>query len=209
MKRCPVCFGLVNKKAAKCKHCSADLDENRAYYTYIDNGFSLIEKEFDAFNQKIESVKGSVFPKHQYSEEQLLQSSHIDRIRSIAGKMESDIENWQERGTLSPKLKEYYNEKIAILNDRFQFTIRKLKTRKYSIWERLSEFLICSYYFIINIAFHHIKTLVIPYIKDSNNLMKPFTILQKTAESFEHFLDELRQDTQEDMTDGISYSKRA
>jgi hypothetical protein len=124
MKRCPVCFGLVNKKATKCKHCSSDLEENNAYFEYINNGFALIDKECESFNQKIECVRGSLFPRHQYTEEELLHSSHLDKIRAIVGKMGNDIENWQNRGSISPELKNYYEEKIYVLNNRFQFMIK-------------------------------------------------------------------------------------
>jgi hypothetical protein len=197
MKRCPVCLGLVSRKATRCKHCTADIREDKTYYEYLDNGFSRINKECDVFNQKIDSIKkGLILPKHNYSEEELLNSSHLDKIRAIAGKMGSDIENWQQRGKLSPELKSYYDERIVILDERFQFMIQRLKSRKYNIWERISEFFICSYYFIINIAFHHLKSLIIPYIADSKNIMKPFSILQKTADSFEHFLNEMSNATE-------------
>ncbi|MDR2068729.1 MAG: hypothetical protein LBP71_02550 [Spirochaetaceae bacterium] len=210
MKRCPVCFGLVNKKATKCKHCASDLGENNIeYYNYINNGFSLIDREFEAFNQKIESIKGAIFPRHQYSEEELLHSSHLDKIRAIVGKMESDIENWNNRGRFSTQLKEYYDDKLSVLNDRFQFMMRRLKSRRYSIWERISEFVICSYYFIINIALHHIKGIIIPYMKSSNTIMKPFMVLQKTADNFEHFLNEMQQNTKEEMVRDITYPNRA
>jgi hypothetical protein len=208
MKRCPVCFGLVNKKATKCKHCSSELGEDNSYYEYINNGFALIERECEAFNQMAESVKGTLFPRHQYSEEELLHSSHLDKIRTIAGKMGNDVGNWQNRGAISQELKDYYDDKITILNDRFQFMIRNLKSRKYSVWERLSEFILCSYYFIINIAFHHLKSIIIPYMKNSDKIMKPFTVFQKTAESFEHFLDEMQDNARNDIIDNLSGSKR-
>jgi hypothetical protein len=209
MKRCPICFGLVHKKATKCRHCSSDLEEVNEYYEYIHNGFSLIEKECDTFNEKIEAVKGNLFQRYQYSEEELLHSSHLDKIRSIAGKIGSDIENWQERNVLPPKIKEFYNENVSILNDRFQFMMHRIKSRRYSLWERISEFFLCSYYFIINIALHHIKNSIVPYVKGSNNLIKPITILQKTAENFEHFLDEMQTDMKGEIIENFANSKRA
>ncbi|MDR3161773.1 MAG: hypothetical protein LBU28_09180 [Spirochaetaceae bacterium] len=167
----------------------------------LDNGFSLIERECDAFNQKIESVRGSIFPRHQYSEEELFHSGHLDKIRAIAGKMGNDIENWQTRGKVSPELKAYYDDKTTILNERFQIMMYRLKSRNSHVWDRISEFFLCSYYFIINIALHHLKNLVIPCIKDSNTLAKPFKVLQKTAEMFENFLNEMSEETHEIIND--------
>jgi hypothetical protein len=209
MKRCPICFGLVNKKATKCKHCSSDLSEGNEYYEYINNGFSLIERECRSFNQKIESIKGSIFPRHQYSEEELLHSSHLDKIRSIAGKMGNDIENWEKRGKLPEELKDYYEDRILQLNDRFQFMIRRIKSRKYSIWEKISDFFMCSYYFIINIALYHLKNIVIPYMKSSDKLMTPFTLFRKTAEGFENFLDSIQDDAKNEILHDFSESRRA
>jgi hypothetical protein len=208
VKRCPVCFGLVNKKATKCKHCSSPIGEDNTYYEYINNGFSLINRECDAFNQKVESIKGRIFPRHQYSEEELLHSSHIDKIKAIAGKMRSDIENWKNRGAVSNDLVNYYTEKASLLDDKFRFMIRRLKARQNNIWERLSEFLICSYYFIINIALYQIKNMIIPSVSNSKNIMRPFTVLQKTAENFEHFLDVIRDDTKNEIADEFISSKR-
>jgi hypothetical protein len=96
-----------------------------------------------------------------------------------------------------------------MLNDRFQFMIRRLKTRKYNVWERISEFFICSYYFIINIALHHIKNMIIPYIRSSDKVMTPFTVLQRTAKHFKHFLDEVQADTRTNIMGNLSNSRES
>jgi hypothetical protein len=96
------CFGFIHKKASRCKHCNADLNQtvNEAeFITYINNGLALIDKERAEFEGKIGSMKGKFFfLRHDYSEEELVHSNYVDKIRCIAGKMGSDIENWKVRG---------------------------------------------------------------------------------------------------------------
>jgi hypothetical protein len=192
MRRCPVCFGIIHKKATRCKHCNADLSQNSSnenkIITYINNGFNLIDKECAEFENKTTSMKGKYFIRHEYSEEELIHSNHVDKIRSIAAKMGSDIENWKVLGYVSNAVHNYYNNKIEILKQRMLYMMEKVKFRRKTIWDSMREFFLSTYYFIFNIAFYHFKNMAIPAMKNNGTMSRTFNAFSKAAENFEDFI---------------------
>jgi hypothetical protein len=160
MKRCKVCYGWISSKATRCKHCNSSVNEDKKaseneFINYINSGFSAIERECAMFDAKVEQMKGSVFLHHEYSEEDLVYSSHIKNIKAIANKMGSEIAAWEAKGVLSENVRKYYENTMNILRQKMNYMLEKVKFRRKTAWDNVSELLLSSYYFIFNIAFYH------------------------------------------------------
>jgi hypothetical protein len=154
----------------------------------------MIENECSAFDEEVEQMANSIFPHHLYSENAMMHSNHLDRIRAIAGKMGDDIEHWKERGLISQNLIDLYQYKIRVLKNRVDHMIGRVKSRKYTIWERLTEFFSCTYYFIFNMALYHIRDVILPNTQNMDKLTRLFRIFNKTAENFGDFLAAMTRD---------------
>jgi hypothetical protein len=186
MRRCPVCYGWVSKKAAKCKHCNATLKRNNAdeqIISYINNGFDVIENECHEFEAEISKMSNGYFKLHEYSDEELIHSPHIEKIKSIAGKMGSDIENWDVRGALSDNVRNYYDNKISVLKQQMVYLMGKIKSRRRTGWDCAKDLLLSSYNFIFNIAFYHFKNFAV-----HSNGFGLFNLFGRSSHDFEDFV---------------------
>jgi hypothetical protein len=193
IKRCKVCFKWINSKATKCKHCHSSVgDNNKAqedeFINYINNGFSLIERECALFDAKIDKMVGSICLHHEYSEEDLTHSSHIENIKSIAEKMGSDIFNWEVKGLISHGVKKYYEDKISILKQKMNYMMERLKFRRRTPWDNVSELLLTSYYFIMNIGFYHFRNFVFSNMQYNSRTRNPFNFFTQAADFFYDFM---------------------
>lgn len=185
MRRCPICFGWIHRKAAKCKHCQSLLDESSDCYDYLSNGFARIERECDAFDEKAERVVGAVFRRHEYTEAELMQSSHLDKIRSIAGKMGDDVRHWRETGSASSRLQAMYDSKVELLQERMDNMVRRLKQRRATVWEKIAGFFMSCYRFIFDVALKRLRGLVLPALKTARVLPQPFRAAAGAGEADE------------------------
>ncbi|MDR1127780.1 MAG: hypothetical protein LBL20_00585, partial [Treponema sp.] len=108
-------------KATRCKHCNSPVDDGSkraaedGYINYISSGFSAIEKECNLFDVKVDAITGTMFPRHEYSEEDLVYSPHIKNIRAIASKIGYDLGDWEAKGLVSKNIRAYYESKMNIL----------------------------------------------------------------------------------------------
>jgi hypothetical protein len=197
LKRCKTCYGWISSKATKCKHCNSPVDDKRKsgddeFITYINSGFSLIEKECAMFEAKVDAMKGSVFPHHEHSEEDLMRSVHFNNIKSVAGKMGGDIAAWEAKGLLSEAVRIYYENKMNILRQKMNYMIERVKFRRKTAWDNLCELLLSSYYFIFNIAFYHFRNFVVPNMADPSSQSKsPFNVFGQAARFFENFMSDM------------------
>jgi hypothetical protein len=211
MRRCPACFGIIHKKAVRCKHCNADLNPKNAnegnLVSYINNGFALINKECEEFEAKIDRMKGKHFSRHEYSEEELVHSNHIDKIKSIAGKMGSDIENWKIRGLVPGNVYSYYENKIEILKQRMTYMMERLKFRRKTVWDSIGEFFLSTYYFIFNIAFYHFRNVAIPAMGSDSAMARTFNAFNQAAEQFEDFINSMNSPGGQKEGPGFSTNK--
>jgi hypothetical protein len=186
MGRCPVCYGWVSKKATKCKHCNATLKRNNAddqIISYINNGFDVIERECMEFENEINKMTEGYFKRHEYADEELVHSPHIDKIKSIAGKIGSDIGDWDVRGILSQTVRKYYENKMGILKQHLLYIMERIKTRRKTAWDYVKNLLLSSYSFIINIAFYHFKGSMFGL-----NDCGAFDAFRNTSQHFEDFV---------------------
>jgi hypothetical protein len=175
---------------------------------YINNGFALIDKECAEFEGKINAVKGKFFLHHDYSEEELVHSNHIDKIRSIAGKMGSDMENWKARGLITASVNSYYANKVDMLKQRMTYMMEKLKFRRKTVWDSMGEFFLSTYYFIFNIAFYHFRNTVMSGT-GNGALAKMYAAFSHSASNFEDFVGKMYSDKDTGTDFDFTAGKRA
>jgi hypothetical protein len=139
-------------------------------------------------------MKGDLCPHHEFSEEDLMHSSHINTIKSIVEKMGSDIASWSAKGLISEKVREYYESKMAVLKHKMNYIFEKVKFRKKTFWDNLNDLLLGSYYFIFNIAFYHFRNFVVPNMMNNPaNSKSPFNMFSYAANFFENFMYEMNR----------------
>jgi hypothetical protein len=138
-----------------------------------------------------------------------MNSNHIDRIKSIAGKIGSDIANWEAKGFVSKNVINYYENKINILKQKMNYMIERLKFRRRTIWDNISEFFLCSYHFIFNIAFYHFRKIVIPSMNNSGNVSRTFNAFANAAEYFEDFINEINNKKTKPTNESFANNQRS
>jgi tetrahydromethanopterin S-methyltransferase subunit G len=138
-----MCQERIKKGAVKCKHCHSFLDDSRNEnegFNYLENGFAKIEEELDNLEEKVNIVIGAVFKRHKYSAEDLLDSGHMNKIKSFAGKIRDDVSRWEEAGRLPFRLKTFYNKKAEEVHERLSMINRMIQERQLTLWEKVGEF---------------------------------------------------------------------
>jgi len=99
--------------------------------------FKRVFKEIDYLRDKIYK-KERVFlfiKKHKYSQEELLNSFHQEKIISITEKIGDDAKNWYIRGNLSIKEKKIYEECRENVEDELHNIHREIEEREPTWWE--------------------------------------------------------------------------
>jgi len=140
--RCLLCVFQNKNNSEKCHSCDYYLNskEIRTGISYIEKGFGKINEELDNLEEKVHLVIGLVFKRHKYSAEDLTDSVQMDRIKSIAGKIKDDINNWQRAGKLKGFIKEFYNDYAQATQDRFNAINKNIRERKPTLWEQVGGF---------------------------------------------------------------------
>jgi hypothetical protein len=107
---------------------------------YLENGFDRIFYECNIIEEKTNAVIGFLFLKrHKYSAEDLLQSDHMEKIKSFCGKIKADIDAWEAAGKLPLRIKMIYNEKVQEVRDRVEELNRNVKERQPTLWEKIGK----------------------------------------------------------------------
>jgi hypothetical protein len=181
----------VSGKALRCKHCNASLgreNNDDKVISYINSGFALIERECAEFETEINQMTEGYFKRHEYTEEELLESSHIDKIKAVAGKVGSDIGNWNAKGILSQNVLKYYEDKVELSKQRMIQIYNRIKSRRKTAWDCIKDVLLGSYHFIFNIAFYHFKNFTFPGAADRGNALGMFSLFKQASRDFEDFV---------------------
>jgi hypothetical protein len=140
--RCPFCKERIKKGAKKCKHCHSIFDDSqnaKGGLSYLENGFAKIEEECDALEEKVNIIIGAIFKRHKYSEDDLLSSGHMDKIKSFAGKISDDVNRWEEAGQFSFRLRLLYNENAQAVQSRVSIINRMIRERQPTLSEKVGE----------------------------------------------------------------------
>jgi hypothetical protein len=154
----------------------------------INNGIAKIDKEFMELEYEMTIMTEGHFRRHMYTEEELINSRHIDNIRAIAAHMGRNVGNLKVKGLLSKVVRDYYENNIAILKQKLAYIYNKIKSRRKNCWDCTRDLLLSSYYFIFNIAFYHFKTFGIPGMKDSGKYSNLYNIFGNASQDFEDFI---------------------
>jgi hypothetical protein len=139
--RCPYCKERIKKDAVRCKHCHASIgtvnneNGNADDLRYLQNGFSKINQECDAIEENIRATTGFVFVKHQYSEEELWESS--ERIESFIEKMKDDLDQWDAENRLSQRTRLVFNQKAQAVYERLEKIRLLIQEREPTLWEKI------------------------------------------------------------------------
>jgi hypothetical protein len=124
----------------KCKHCLSILDDSenaKDGLGYIRNGFARINDECDELEEKVSVIIGAIFKRHKYSVDCLLQSDHLTKIKSYAGKIKDDVERWEASNQLSFHNRLVYNENAQAIHDRVERIIAMIHQREPTLWEKI------------------------------------------------------------------------
>ena len=144
-KRCPYCKEKIKKAAVLCKHCHSSIgpngntasQANDGGIKYIQNGFTKINAECDAIEDKIQIRTGFVFVKHQYSSEELYEA--MKRIESFVEKMRDDLEEWEAVKKLPDQAKIIFNNKAEEIYRRLESLHFEIERREPTWWEKVQN----------------------------------------------------------------------
>ena len=140
--RCLFCGLRKKTNSMKCQFCEYYLEakEIRERLAYLENGFGRVNSELDSLEQKVYLVIGLVFKRHKYTVEDLLDSSQMNLIKSLAGKIKDDISHWEAAGQLPYRLRMYYNEMAEAVQSKLRLINQTIQERKPTIWELVGGF---------------------------------------------------------------------
>jgi len=141
--KCLFCKIRNRKNSVKCQFCDyflASSPEMRKTLAYLENGFGKINDELDDIERKVNMVIGLVFKRHRYTVEVLLDSSQMNRIKSLAGKIKDDVAQWDTAGKLPYRLKIFYNESAESVQKRLRMINQAIQDRNPTLWEKVGDF---------------------------------------------------------------------
>ena len=104
----------------------------------IQSKFKKVYQECEFLEDKIYKQEGIIFKTHVYKIEDLMNSSHQNKINTITSKIGSDVQYWEMNGKLSAEEKEAYLDEREALDDILHQIHRKILNRKPTFWEELS-----------------------------------------------------------------------
>jgi len=141
--KCLFCKIRNRKDSVKCQFCDYFLTsshEIRKTLAYLENGFVKINDELDDIERKVNQIVGLIFRRHRYTVESLLDSSQMNRIKSLAGKIKDDVGQWDTAGKLPYRLKIFYNENAESVQNRVRMINQTIQDRNPTLWEKVSGF---------------------------------------------------------------------
>jgi len=140
---CLFCIFRNKKKSLKCQFCDRFLEKSKELrdgLEYLERGFGRIFRECDFIEEKVNVIVGIIFRRHKYSAEDLLDSNHMEKIKSFCGKIKDDIDRWEAIGQLSLRVKMLYNDKAEEVRERVNEINVIVQERKPTFWERVGSF---------------------------------------------------------------------
>jgi len=99
--------------------------------------FKPVFREISFLEWKIDKKEGFIFTKHTYTQAELLESEHFDKIDSFTEKIGDDIRNWYNSGKLSENEQNIYYLQRAEVDDALERLRFKIETREPTWWEKV------------------------------------------------------------------------
>jgi hypothetical protein len=152
--KCLFCKIRSKKNSLKCRFCDYFLEsppEMGKTLAYLENGFEKINEELDDIEGKVNQITGLVFRRHRYTAEDLLDSSQMNRIQSLAGKIKDDVSRWDANGKMPYRLKLFYNENAESAQSRMRMINQIIQDRRPTLWEKVGGFFRQLYRIIVEL----------------------------------------------------------
>ena len=150
--KCLFCGIRKKMNLTKCKFCEHyDSQEMLEGLGYLKNAFARIDNELDDLEGKVHVVIGSLFKRHKYSAEDLLDSLQMNRIKSLAGKIKDDVSLWESAGKLLYRMKIFYNDNTETVQNRLRMINQMIQERKPTLWESVGGFFRSLYRAIVEL----------------------------------------------------------
>ena len=101
--------------------------------------FRPVFREIKALKSKIHLKEGWIFVEHKYTIEELLNSTHYQKIDSYTKKIGDDIERWYSEGKLSEEEEIAYLECREEVEDRLDELNMEIESREPTWWEQIKD----------------------------------------------------------------------
>jgi len=95
--------------------------------------------ELDKLENKILKIRGFVITWHVHSIEELLQSSHHQKVYAITAQIGTDVSNWNDAGNLTKTERDTYFTEREALEDRLLELNKEIEEREPTWWESVKE----------------------------------------------------------------------
>lgn len=97
--------------------------------------FVKVHREIDVLDVKTDTKEGIFFRNHTYTQDELLNSEHLEKVYSITGKIGDDVTNWHIRGKLSEEARNSYDWERTVTDNKLSVLKVKIAERKPTWWE--------------------------------------------------------------------------
>lgn len=101
--------------------------------------FKKVFKEMKAIEKKIHKTKGWIFKIHIYSQDELFDSEHFDKIFAITEKIGDDAQRWYDEGNLDKEEQRYYSINREKVEDTLEDINDEIANREPTWWEKFKE----------------------------------------------------------------------
>ena len=133
----------------------------------------IIQQKFDIIFIELRLLKNKIYETswwtlglmHKYSVEDLLRSEHIDRVRTIADKINDDLQHWNAAGKLTPAGQNAYNTSRDRVDEEQHRICREIQERKPTFIEGILELVIGAFQVIMQHMPPFIRMLPIWFVK--------------------------------------------
>ena len=155
---------------------SQNLSMERRNSVGMQRKFKPAHSELDKLENKIFKTRGFIITWHVYSIEDLLQSTHHQKLYAITAQTGTDISNWNEAGNLSSEEREAYFRERETLEARLLELNQAIAEREPTWWESVKEiFVDFNFMLISNLPI--VKANKFPFMLDT--FLLPFKKMAK------------------------------
>ncbi|RLA72942.1 MAG: hypothetical protein DRG24_01565 [Epsilonproteobacteria bacterium] len=98
--------------------------------------------ELNKLESKILKIKGFILTWHVHSIEELLQSTHHQKVYAITAQIGTDVSNWNDAGNLTKEEREVYFAEREALEDKLSLLNQEIEEREPTWWESVKDIFI-------------------------------------------------------------------
>ena len=128
--------------------------------------FRPIFRELKSLRRKINKKEGIIFTSHIYSIDELLNSTHHQKIDSFSQKIGDDVKNWYNKNKLTKMEEEVYYFKRKEIEQELDEINEEIEEREPTWWEKIKEPSIAFVKRIMNNLPEELRTKILPYLSN-------------------------------------------